>query len=329
VIAKLAAGNRNREHRFMNQLRPIVCFALLTFVLLGLVPLVDFFVAAGEGNFAEIAERATEKTGLTWTSNLLVVVRMAVAEPALIGLLVGSMVPALAAVLTLVFIKRPNRWREFWGRLNPLRGTPVGTALANYGLIFVILVPTLLLVLYFRQSTGGQYTGGLSTLSLTTVLMVFGMAFLDQGAVLEELGWRGFAVPELQRTIDSSLRVAILVGIFWGFWHLPRDFTTGVVERLGVVDYVVLYLPSFLLGTISVSIIASYFMNRLGGSVIPAVMIHGITNDSVGISGSASIVEALTPYHQFTKNSLLALIAVVIVIIAGTTLGRRSSISSK
>jgi hypothetical protein len=309
----------------MGRLKPSILFGILTFVLLGLVPLVDFILAAGGENITEVAARASEKTGLVWTSNLLVVIRMSFAEPALLSLLVGSMVPALAAVITLTFMKQHGKWRSFFGRLNPIRETPIGAALVTYGMIFVILIPTLFVVLYVRQTTGGQYVGALTALNLASVAMVVTLAFLDQGAVLEELGWRGFAAPELQRTMHSPLRVALAIGILWGLWHLPRDLTTGVLERLGPTVYLALYLPSFLLGTISVSIIASYFMNRLGGSVIPAVMIHGITNDSVGISGSASIVEALTPYHQFTKNSVLALVAIAIVVLAGSSLGRRLS----
>jgi hypothetical protein len=305
--------------------KPIVFFGVLTFLLLGLVPLADLALAAGGENLTEVAARASEKTGLVWTSNLLVVIRMAAAEPALVALLFGSMVPAFAAVLTLAFLKRPNKWRSFFGRLNPLRGTPVRAALIAYGMIFAILIPILLLVLYVRHQTGGSYVGAITTLNLASIGMILSLAFLDQGAVLEELGWRGFAVPELQSTMKSPLRAAIAIGILWGLWHLPRDLTTGVLDRLGPLVYVVLYLPSFLLGTISVSIIASYFMNRLGGSVIPAIMVHGITNDSVGISGSASIVEALTPYHQFTKNSVLACVAIAIVVIVGSSLGRRSS----
>jgi membrane protease YdiL (CAAX protease family) len=250
---------------------------------------------------------------------------MSIAEPALLALLAGSAVPAMAAVLTLVFVKRPGKWREFFARLNPLGGTKIGFALKTYCVIFALLIPILFLALYFRQLTGGDYTGSLTTFSFAAVLMILTAAFLDQGAVLEELGWRGFAVPELQRTINSPLAVALFVGVLWGLWHLPRDITTGVIDRLGAVDYVFLYLPSFLTGTISVSVIASYFMNRLGGSIIPAVIVHGITNDSVGISGSASIVEALTPYHQFTKNSLFALVAIAIVIRVGASLGRRQS----
>lgn len=313
----------------MDQLRPILIFAALCFLLLGLVPLVDFILADGGANFTEAAARAEEETGLVWTSNLLVVIRMALVEPSLLGLLIGSMVPALAAILALLAVKRPDRWKQFVHRLHPLCETRLSTALRNYGLIFCLLLPVLFLVLLVRKATGGDYSGSIHSLDFAAILMVLSIAFLDQGAVLEELGWRGFATPELQRTPLNPLAVALTVGIFWGLWHLPRDFTTGVVERLGTFDYAILYLPSFLLGTVSVSVIASYFMNKLGGSVIPAVMVHGIANDAVGISGSASIVEALTPYHQFTKNSLLALIAVAIIIVAGTSLGRRSDSSDQ
>ena len=304
--------------------KSLVAFGILTFLLLGLVPLVDLLVGAGGGSLDEAAARASEKTGLTWTSNLLVVLQMSFAEPTLFALLIGSLVPAIAAVLTLTFMSRPNRWREFFGRLNPLRGTRTASALVTYGLIFVVLIPVLLLVLYLRQLTGGNYVGSLTAFNLSAVAMVLTLAFLDQGAVLEELGWRGFAAPELQKTMSSPLAVALIIGVFWGLWHLPRDITTGVIDRLGILDYLVFYLPSFLMGTISVSIIAAYFMHRVGGSVIPAVMVHGITNDSVGISGTASIVEALTPYHQFTKNSLLALVAITIVVAVGSSLGRQS-----
>ena len=314
---------------WMRPSKAFVVFGILTFALLGLVPLVDLLLAEGGENLTEVAARASEKTGLVWTSNLLVVLRMSIAEPALVALLIGSAVPAMAAMLTLIFVKRPNKWRDFFGRLNPLGGTNVASALLNYSLVFALLIPILVLVLYFRQLTGGNYVGSLTTFNLAAVTMVLTLAFLDQGAVLEELGWRGFAVPELHRTMDSPLAVALAVGVFWGFWHLPRDVTTGVIDRLGMVDYALLYLPSFLMGTISVSIIASYFMNRLDGSVIPAVMVHGITNDSIGISGSASIVEALTPYHQFTKNILLALAAIGIIFCVGSSLGRRRSGNSE
>lgn len=92
---------------------------------------------------------------------------------------------------------------SFFSRLDPLGGHTVGSALIAYSLIFALPIP--LLVLHFRQLTGGSYVGSMSTFNLAAVTMVLTVAFLNQGAVLEELGWRGFAVPELHRTIESRL----------------------------------------------------------------------------------------------------------------------------
>ena len=218
----------------MDQFKPTVWFAILCFVLLALVPLFDILFAAGGESFTEVAFRATAETGLQWTSNLVVVMRMSMAEPSLLLLLVGSMVPTLAAVVVLLCITRPDKWRIFFGRINPLCGTSIRGALSNYGLIFLVLVPVLLLVLQIRTFTGGEYAGKLEEVGFETVFVLLSIAFLDQGAVLEEFGWRGFAAHELQQTLASPLLAALIIGVFWGFWHLPRDITTGVIERLGI-----------------------------------------------------------------------------------------------
>jgi len=305
----------------IKQLKVFLWFYALTFLLLAFIPLTDLLFADGGMNFAETAARASAETGIEWTSNLLVVFRLSMVEPTLLLVVIGSLVPALAAVLVVMFLDRPQKWRLFLGRFSPLCGTEVTSALRQYGLIFLILVPLLVLVLVIRQQTGGNYVMTEQALGLSIIPALLAIAFLDQGAVLEELGWRGFAAHELQDRIMTPLKAALLVGVCWGLWHLPRDITTGVIERLGVVQYLLMYLPSFILGTVAVSIIAVYFMNRLGGSLIPAIMVHGITNDAIGLSGTASIVEALTPYHQVTKNIPLAVVAIVIVIYSGQSLG--------
>ena len=117
------------------------------------------------------------------------------------------------------------------------------------------------------------------------------------------------------------MAAAVLVGAAWGLWHVPRDVAYGVIERLGMLQYLLLFLPSFLAGTITISIIAAYFVNRCGGSIIPAIMVHGLTNDAVGLSGVASMEIALSPYHQATKALPFAFIAFGIVFISGRRLG--------
>ena len=201
---------------------------------------------------------------------------------------------------------------KFWSRIRPLERNDVSGGLANYLQIFGFLILGLLATYFLRRITGGDYEWSSDFFGYQLITALLISAFLDQGAILEELGWRGFAVPELQEKGMNPLKAAVLIGVCWGLWHLPRDITTGVIDRLGIISYLFLFLPSFLLGTISVSIIASNYMNKMGGSVIPAIVIHGLTNDAVGLSGEASIIEALTPYHQITKAIPFTIIALIL-----------------
>lgn len=300
-------------------------FYLLTFLLLGLIPLLALLFNDGSMDFDAIADKASKATGLVWTSNLLVVLRLIAYEPLLLLLLFGSLVPAIAAISTLAFSKKDKKWLDFFGRLHPVRNGKWLPALGVYGEILVLMLLGLLVTFGLRRLTGGDYAWSENLLGWQLIPSILVIAFLDQGAILEELGWRGFATPELQDKGINPLRVALVIGICWGLWHVPRDVTTGVIERLGWVSYILLYLPSFLLGTITVSIIASYYMNKLGGSVVPAIVVHGITNDAIGLSGAASIVEALTPYHQITRAIPFAVIAFMLWRRSGSDLNWQSS----
>jgi hypothetical protein len=74
-----------------------------------------------------------------------------------------------------------------------------------------------------------------------------------------------------------------------------------------------------------VSIVAAWFMNRLGGSLIPAIMVHGLANDAVGISGLTVIERALTPDAQLTRAVPTLVLTLMLL---GFTRYRRRAASS-
>jgi len=76
-------------------------------------------------------------------------------------------------------------------------------------------------------------------------------------------------------------------------WRLPKDVTT-----------------------IRVSISAALSVNRANG-INPAIMVSGLSNASLGISGTAAIEQMLMAIQQATKALPFALIAAVIVLIVG------------
>jgi len=306
----------------MSTYRPFIVFYALTFLLLALVPLFAVIFNDGSMDYSAAAEQASQATGIAWTSSLINVIRLSMVEPVLLLAMLGSAVPALAAVVTL-FWQRTG-WRSFVSRLLPWQNTPTRKVIVSYTTMFVVLSLSLLVIFWLRGALGYEYSMGVS-LSISVIPLLLLMSLTDQGALLEELGWRGYMQPGLQEAGMNPLTAAIVVGLAWGLWHLPRDITTGVIESLGFWTYLLQFLPAFLLGTIAASVIAIFFCNQVGGSVIPAIIVHGLTNDAIGLSGTATVAEALTPLHQITKNLPLAIIAGGIIFLSGKDLSYRGS----
>lgn len=300
-------------------------FYLLTLLLLCLVPLAQWNLGVSSLDFDAMARAASRQTGATWTSNLTDVVRLAFAAPGLWLLVLGSAVPSLAAILALASTRESGSLRAWLTRFNPARLLQAASlsSICSFVLVVVAVCASLALTLQVRLALGLQGHAEPAALSIFSLAMaVLAAALLDQGAILEEGGWRGYAAHLLQDNGVNPLVASIVIGVAWGLWHVPRDVVSGVVDRLGIVTYLVLYLPAFLAGAIAVSVLASYCMNRLGGSVWPAIAIHGLANDAVGLSGSAAIDLALTPEHQITKALPLLILAIILALLTRARLGR-------
>jgi len=80
------------------------------------------------------------------------------------------------------------------------------------------------------------------------------------GSTAEEIGWRGYLLPNLQKK-HSPFVSSIIVGILWGIWHL--NFTGGIT--------------GFLLYTVTIiemSILMTWLYNRTGGNLILMSLWH-------------------------------------------------------
>ncbi|QCF26155.1 type II CAAX endopeptidase family protein [Hydrocarboniclastica marina] len=83
---------------------------------------------------------------------------------------------------------------------------------------------------------------------------------------VEELGWRGLALPVLQRHM-APVWAAILIGAVWGLWHLPAFYLSGVVHSGWG------FAP-FFIGNICLSVIVTPIFNRTGGSILWPMLYH-------------------------------------------------------
>ena len=122
------------------------------------------------------------------------------------------------------------------------------------------------------------------------------------GPLGEELGWRGFAQNELQKNY-SPLKASIIIGFWWGIWHLPIWFTTGFTG-INLIKYIIFFMTS----VISVSIIIAAFYNLNKNLLVP-IMIHQLFNFLIGII-SGDLIE-LIKYYAI----LYLLVAIILIVI--------------
>ncbi len=84
------------------------------------------------------------------------------------------------------------------------------------------------------------------------------------GCIAEEIGWRGFLLPKLQKRYTPLLS-SIIVGVLWGVWHL--NFAGGI---LGFVLYTVTI--------IEMSILMTWVYNKSNGNLLLMTVWHLVFN---------------------------------------------------
>ncbi len=94
---------------------------------------------------------------------------------------------------------------------------------------------------------------------------------------MEELGWRGFAMPRLQKWY-SPLVASLIIGAFWALWHLPlyfngqytSDSNTGPAAVAGILMRFEWSLP--------LCVIFTWVYNRSHGSLLIMILFHTVFN---------------------------------------------------
>ena len=164
--------------------------------------------------------------------------------------------PAIAALTLILFRKGPSGVRRFLSRLLLWRAS------AAWYAFLLIGIP----LLFYA----GAVWKGLSVSELVPVSAVgtylIALALHAIKGPVEEIGWRGFALPLLQRRM-SPLFAGLVIGIIWGVWHLPAFFLSGAPQSAWS-------FTDFFVGTIALSLIATALYNASKGSILLPALFH-------------------------------------------------------
>ena len=202
----------------------------------------------------------------------------------LLPLLVGGIVltayaPTLAALLVAGLLPGAGGLRALLRQVGTWR-----VGVAWYLLVLLGPMALILCANVIYQVLGG--TAPKHWLVFPTDLAFLGP--LLAGALGEELGWRGFALPRLQSRY-GALWASIGIGVIWGTWHLWPVITSGGLSELTAANVAQTYIR-----LIATAIIYSWLYNSTKGSlflVMVAHVGHNLATDLIPIAaeGAAAV----------------------------------------
>lgn len=106
----------------------------------------------------------------------------------------------------------------------------------------------------------------------------------------EEIGWRGYALPRLQKR-HTALTATLILGIVWALWHLPAFFYRDTYMAMGLITG----FPLFLLSILAASIVFTWLYNSTRGSLLMVIVFHALFDFlSVFKAGGASVATIMS-----------------------------------
>ncbi len=216
------------------------------------------------------------------------------------GLLnLACFLPAIAAVVSSILCK------ESLGKfmlLPRLRGNGRVYFFAIAVGVLLSCLGNLLLSVVFPEIVSLQEEGNAATVvfmvlyGISTGCMQF---FVLMG---EEIGWMGYLFPRLEKLCGTTLAL-IFTGLIRSCWHI------GVLAQSEefVREFAVLCVSNLLLGSVLV------LVTKASGSVVPAAVIHGLTNVVPSALTSFMVINDALYQANYGRIYLVSLIPEIII----------------
>jgi membrane protease YdiL (CAAX protease family) len=223
--------------------------------------------------------------------------------------------PGLAALLVILFTKRSLKligWKFSlkWISIGWL--FPVVYATVAYSAIWVLGlgdVPSPTFLERARLTLGMNSESDtliiVSAFFYITIINVIPSAIMALG---EEIGWRGFLVPELSEWVGLK-KAGFISGIIWGTWHLP-----GILfGNYGQTETPLWFrLTCFTILVISTGILLAWLRMK-SGSIWPVVIFHATHNGVIQMFFNRITIDT-GKTAWFTGEFGLALVPVLLLL---------------
>jgi len=226
--------------------------------------------------------------------------------------------PGLAGIFTKLLFRDSLAelgWR--WGGTRyqlASYGLPLLYSLAAYVPVWVIGLGRFYDSLFVDEIAGRFGPEGASAGVVILLFVLFqatvGVLINSVFAIGEEVGWRGFLVPELVNVVSFPV-ASVISGLAWAAWHYPilifSDYNAGTPVWYGLTCFTVL--------VVGVSFAYAWLRLR-SGSLWTGTILHGSHNLFVqAVFNPLTAGVAITPFIIGEFGAALAIVSVIVAIV--------------
>ncbi|MEM3549918.1 MAG: type II CAAX endopeptidase family protein [Candidatus Bathyarchaeia archaeon] len=235
--------------------------------------------------------------GLAYAPWVLASYGMFPSELVFVFMIVGSISPTIAALTVAKLEFGRSGAKYLFGQF----GRRGFSKLWFLTAIFLPLVLATCAVLLWSIA-GGVYTMDFMKLAEFPPILI--VSFLMN--MWEEIGWRGYALPALQKKHNAHTS-SLIVGVFWALWHWPHFAVKDSVMAVNYHNFL-----WFAIFTLFYSISYTWLYNSTKGSLIIASLYHASTNASNTILFAEANVASFVFQLYFLTVIILALIIIFV-----------------
>jgi membrane protease YdiL (CAAX protease family) len=227
----------------------------------------------------------------------------------ILALLAG---PSVAGLLLTGLVHGKAGFRDFLSRLLKWR---VGARW--YAVAFLIAPLLFAAILFALLLFSPHFLPGIFATNDKVSHLMFGLVTGLAAGLIEEIGWTGFAIPNLRQRY-SILTTGLIVGLLWATWHLlPAFWFSGIGSgALSLASYMLdplLFLVVF-------RVLMVWVYDRTGSLLVAMLMHMSLTTSTRILSPLAIVGASLLTFD-------LVWFAAMCIIVAAVALANRGQLS--
>jgi membrane protease YdiL (CAAX protease family) len=228
--------------------------------------------------------------------------------------------PGISAMLTQLIFSRSLRGMGWgWGKTRYQLVSfllPLAYSAVAYGVVWASGLAPLSDARIFEKLGQQLENAGIRGLGHFTVLAIYLAIMLTVGTVLncaaamgEEIGWRGFLVPQLAK-VRSYTQTSLISGLVWSVWHYPILLFAGYTNE-GLPSWYALVCFTTMVVGIS---FAFAWLRLKSGSLWTGVLAHASHN--LFIQGVFTPLTTQTAISKYLIDEFGAALAITSLIVA-------------